>query len=137
MAIHFNLIDTLKGYCSTTADTLPLTFFTQIILHTADLSNFTRQVSNLHAWVDLLRKEFQHQYANEIKLNLPTLSHMKECSPIEKFKSEIGYISGIVLPLWTVLVDLFPGLQLTLDQINSNIQSYQKEIDNVPETVAA
>lgn len=134
---HSDLVTQLKGYTSAVSDVLPVTLLAQIILHTADISNCTRKFTISLAWVNLLREEFKNQYAKEIMHNLPLSSHMKECSPIDKYKSEIGYINFIVLPLWVAIVDMFPGLQSTVDRINANIQSYQMEIDNVREVVAA
>ena len=82
------------------------------IIHSADIGAQTQCPEVSLRWTECIAAEFADQVKQEVKLGLTPTPFMDGLdNPQKKFKLQAGFINDIVLPLWTVLSDLFPNLK--------------------------
>merc|ERR1712106_293549 len=97
----------------------------QNMIHCSDLSNPTKPLTLYVQWVDRLMEEFWKQGDKERVQGLE-ISPMcdRENATIEK--SQVGFISYIVYPLWETWAELvFPDAQNILTLLKSNRTHYE------------
>ena len=95
------------------------------MLHLADLGHNTKLFRVSLKWVELLSEEFWRQGDLEKDNNLP-VSFLCDREDYNIPKSQIGFISGFVIPSFESLVTIFPTLRYTLDNANSNLKEWKK-----------
>ena len=98
------------------------------MIHIADLAHNTRLFSISLKWVELLSEEFWRQGDLEKKRNLP-ISFLCDRENSNVPKSQIGFISGFIIPTFDCLSNIFPTLKYTLENANNNLKEWQKFID--------
>ncbi len=97
----------------------------KILMKTSDISNEGRPVEVSELWFDCLITEFFNQGDHE-KLNGLPLTPLMDRDNFSKSKSQIGFISFVLLPLVESLSELFPELKDTLvKQVNASLEHYQ------------
>lgn len=149
MAQHFKMVDRLKEIKAATEETSevelarprsPTSVFTRlpctlpehrrevvgVLVHSVDISspllpNFDLTMT----WAKRITEEFQNQYNNEIKLGLPPTKMWEGLhEPVRFYRCQIGFIDGIVSPLWGLLVDFFPDLE-GVGKLRSSLKTNQ------------
>ena len=95
------------------------------IIHLADLAHNTRLFSISLKWVKLLTEEFWRQGDLEKQRNLP-ISFLCDRENTNIPQSQIGFISGFILPTFDCLSNIFPTLKFTLENANNNLKKWQK-----------
>jgi hypothetical protein len=107
----------------------------QILLMCADISNEVRPFSVSKLWAERLVEEFGNQVLLEKAKGLPFMAFMdKELVVVEK--SQAGFISGVLRPLWSTTCELLPELRPFVDLIDQNYQGYcNKIMANEAETI--
>jgi hypothetical protein len=95
------------------------------IIHLADLAHNTRLFSISLKWVKLLSEEFWRQGDLEKQRNLP-ISFLCDRENTNIPQSQIGFISGFILPTFDCLSNIFPTLKFTLENANNNLKKWQK-----------
>ena len=98
------------------------------ILHLADLAHNTKLFRISLQWVELLSEEFWRQGDLEKQLNLP-VSFLCDRDDINIPKSQIGFISGFIIPTFESLVSVFPTLRYTVENANNNLKEWKKLMD--------
>ena len=98
------------------------------ILHLADLAHNTKLFRISLKWVELLSEEFWRQGDLEKELNLP-VSFLCDRADINIPKSQIGFISGFIIPTFESLVTIFPTLRYTIENANTNLKEWKKLMD--------
>ena len=94
-------------------------------IHLADLAHNSRLFDISIKWVELLSEEFWKQGDLEKDLNLP-VSFLCDRDDINIPKSQIGFISGFIIPTFESLITIFPTLRFTLDNAKNNLKEWQK-----------
>ncbi len=56
---------------------------------------------------------------------LPVAPHMVAADEVTRYKNELNFITFIVQPLWSRLVDFVPALRPCLDQLIANKDQFQ------------
>jgi hypothetical protein len=99
--------------------------FLNTMIHTADISNPTKPLHIYTGWVELIMEEFWEQGDKEKNLCLP-ISFLCDRTSTRICTAQIGFIEGIVSPLIVLVVQLFPGLQFLMENLNINKQHYKR-----------
>lgn len=97
------------------------------LLHAADISHNSKNFNISYKWTYLLMNEFWKQGDTEKSLNLP-VSFLCDRNSVNVPKSQIGFITGIIIPTFDALVDFLPGLGYYLENVLSNIEEWRKII---------
>lgn len=109
----------------------------KLLLHAADLSGPTKELSIAKEWSSRVTAEFNSQYALEVELGLPALPFMAACDELTFLKNEIRFSGFFVGPLWRQVAQLFPALEYGHNQLEKNIDEYQKMITRLEERLFA
>jgi hypothetical protein len=93
-----------------------------MLIHAGDISGSAKELSVASEWSRLVVIEFSNQYKLEVEKKLPVTAYFKDLHiPINFYKSEIGFLSFIVKPLYHSLVEFnFEKRDFGLDQQNSS-----------------
>ena len=97
-------------------------------IHLADLGHNAKLFEISIKWVEILSEEFWKQGDLEKDLNLP-VSFLCDRDDINIPKSQVGFISGFVIPTYESLITIFPTLRFTLDNAKNNLKEWQKLMD--------
>ena len=101
----------------------------EIALHTCDISPQTREFSIASKWTYLLFDEFFVQGDLEKEQKLP-VSMLCDRDNTSVKGSQPGFISFVLLPLFTAVTQFFPQTQEALDNLKNNSKEWQKMEEN-------
>jgi len=90
------------------------------IIHTADISHSSKKFESSYKWSMLLMEEFWNQGDLE-KAKGMKISFLCDRTTAEVPKSQIGFIRGLIVPLFEVLVDFLPELNYLSQNIEDNL----------------
>lgn len=97
-----------------------------LVIKCADIGHSTC-VRTVHAqWVKALQEELYGQGDLERSLNLPLSPMADRTSTRDHGASQIAFFGVIVIPLFTLLVEWFPGTAPLLIAAEENLQSYSE-----------
>jgi 3',5'-cyclic-nucleotide phosphodiesterase len=130
MTLHFKHVEALQ-----LESTLPSPFpkeddtaqqhLIKHILHCADLSGQVLPWHLAEVWGRRCIAEFRAQSLKEKANNVPLTPHMDGLDDTAAaMRLQHGFVSNIVLPLWTSFVDCFPGLLPCVEQCRRNCEYY-------------
>jgi len=98
----------------------------QNMVHCSDLSNPTKPLHLYKEWTDRLMNEFWAQGDKEKEEGLE-ISAMCDRETANVEKSQVGFISFIVQPLWETWGELvYPDINYILDILKSNKSHYEQ-----------
>jgi len=106
------------------------------LIHSADISNPTKPFSICKAWTDLVMEEFFMQGDLEKKKGLP-VSFLCDRSTTNIPKSQIGFITNIVMPNFKMLGMLSSNCDIFVDNLLINIENWKKEDEKLQLKTAA
>ena len=98
------------------------------LIHCADLAHNTKLFNISIKWVELLSNEFWIQGDKEKSMNLP-ISFLCDREKIDVPRSQIGFIKGFVIPIFEILVTIFPTLNYTIDNAKNNLERWEELAD--------
>jgi hypothetical protein len=147
MSFHFKIFSTLKSKVDNTSkingenilktiikgDNLISKFDIQqdimnFLIHTADISNPSKEFVVYKEWTTLCMDEFFRQGDLE-KSELLTVSFLCDRNTVNIPKAQIGFMNGIVNPLIKLLVEIIPELSYFSKNLDKNLEEWKKEID--------
>lgn len=99
-----------------------------VLLHCCDLYIYTLDNDNCVKWCHVIKEEFSNQSKFEIKNNLPVTPFYLNLDKIDAWsKSEIGFIQGIVSPIWLEVDRFLKGaLEQKLDNIEEALARWKR-----------
>jgi hypothetical protein len=100
-----------------------------LMIHLGDLSHNSKSFEISQTWTNLLYEEFYKQGDHERSLNVP-ISMFCDRHNSNIPKAQIGFIKGIVIPSFDVLVNFFPKLSYTVDNLEDNIEHWTDLLEN-------
>jgi hypothetical protein len=104
----------------------------KIFMKTADISNECRPVECSELWLDCLLEEFFNQGDHEKLNNLP-LTPLMDREKFSKPKSQIGFITFVLLPLAEALGQIFSQVNdHIIIRIKESLDYYKKMHDSPP-----
>lgn len=99
--------------------------FLNVLIHAADVSNPTKPLDIYIYWAEKVVEEFFKQGDIERELGI-SISFLCDRHTVSLPQSQIGFIEGIVNPLFSVIVEYFPNLVFTVENININLEYFKK-----------
>jgi hypothetical protein len=98
----------------------------KMIIKAADVSNPAKSLAVYRDWTDAIMTEFYAQGDEERDLGMP-VSAMPQCDRTKPQLAggQIGFIMFVVKPIFAGLVDYFPSLQATIDNLDSNTEFWK------------
>lgn len=99
--------------------------FLDIIMHACDISNPTKPYDIYTHWADKVMEEFWMQGDKEKALGM-SVSFLCDRNSTTKAQGQVGFIEGVVTPYFVALVEIFPGLNFLIDNVNSNKIAFKK-----------
>ena len=128
MAVHFGELANLNNRnkaedfnpSSTDKD-----FILSQLIHSSDISNPMKPFEIYSNWVDRLFKEFFAQGDRERNLGMK-ISFLCDRYTVDTPDSQIGFINGVVMPLFQAMSTALPNMQMVINLIKNNKDEYQK-----------
>lgn len=100
--------------------------FLNVLIHAADVSNPTKPPEIYENWANRCISEFFLQGDKERERGLK-ISFLCDRYTVTLPSSQLGFIEGIVLPLYSVIVEYFPNISYTITNIKKNIECFKKK----------
>jgi hypothetical protein len=98
-------------------------FLVRSIVHTADLSGQAMSKEVAYKFGGGVLTEFHHQFCLEAERDLPLSGWMKDLDkPIGQAKSQLGFITFVVLPLWTSMGTITPSLKPQVERVRARME---------------
>lgn len=94
--------------------------FLNTLIHSADISNPTKPLNLYNKWTTLVINEFWKQGDIEKEMNL-TVSRYCDRNIDSVPQIQIGFIKGVVFPMFNTIVKFFPNLEFTKTNLNKNM----------------
>ena len=102
--------------------------FLSLIIHTADISNPTKPLDVYKEWANRVANEFFLQGDLEKKNNM-AVSFNCDRNTTTVSKIQYGFIDFIVEPLFNMIVEYFPQLDFTVENVQKNKKYYKGVVD--------
>lgn len=96
------------------------------LIHCSDISNQTKSFELCKQWTNLVTEEFFNQGDMEKNEKLP-VSFLCDRNTTNIPKSQVGFITNIVLPCFKVLTQLLPSCDFLLKNLYTNLECWKKE----------
>jgi GAF domain-containing protein len=138
MSQHFKLVDDIIRRTATPtpysrADPSSRKALIGHILHAADIGAQTQCRSVAMKWTDRLVAEFSSQAQREIDASIPLTPFLHGLDDeLKKMQLQVGFLNGIVMPLYSALAVLLPELdKLPNQQLRQNRDFYQSQVEKI------
>ena len=106
------------------------------LIHIGDLSHSSKNFEITYKWSYLLSEEFWRQ-GDEEKEKGFCINFLFERSNTDIPRNQVGFIKGIIIPSFEILVEFLPELSYYWEQVNTNLEKWselaeknQKEREN-------
>ncbi|CCI40817.1 unnamed protein product [Albugo candida] len=102
-------------------------FLIKTIVHASDLSGqiYTKPVAL--KWSNLIAKEFANQALMETAENMP-VSYIHLDDPMEMVEGQLFFLQKLVSPLWLLMQQIFPELEVCNMNLSQNLSHYEHEL---------
>jgi len=129
MAVHFTELTNIKNKVKL-QDFDPKTnenkdMLLNQLLHASDISNPSKPLDIYNKWVDAVFVEFFNQGDKEREKGLK-ISYLCDRTTVNIPDAQIGFINGIVYPIFETLCIPFPNMTLITNIINNNREEFKK-----------
>ena len=98
--------------------------FMTMILKAADISNITRPFEISRVWGEMITKEFLSQGDTEREQGID----VSVCPASELAESQIGFIEGVGLPMYTLIAEHVPELQPFVGYLEENRDTWKSKL---------
>ena len=104
----------------------------RLILHCADIGAQTQSKELALKWTERCLDEFASQGAKEKSLNLELTPFMQGLdNELTRMQLQVGFVGGIVVPLWSALAGCFQNLEFAANQAVNNKLYYSDQVNNL------
>ena len=93
------------------------------LIHIGDLSHSSKQFDITYKWSYLLSEEFWRQ-GDEEKEKGFSVNFLFERSNTDVPRNQVGFMKGIIIPSFEILVDFLPELNYYWDNVNKNLNQW-------------
>eukprot|EP01062_Namystynia_karyoxenos_P069279 TRINITY_DN64803_c0_g1_i1.p1 TRINITY_DN64803_c0_g1~~TRINITY_DN64803_c0_g1_i1.p1 ORF type:complete len:718 (+),score=240.19 TRINITY_DN64803_c0_g1_i1:125-2155(+) len=97
----------------------------QLLLKAADVSNITKPFAMSRKWGIAVQHEFYLQGDRERELGHEVNPMFDRHKRHELRTSQLGFMKGLGLPFYTLVAQVFPGMQYVLDGLRDNISQWE------------
>jgi pterin-4a-carbinolamine dehydratase len=98
------------------------------LIHASDISNPVKPIDIYREWVNRVFMEFFDQGDKERQQGLK-ISYLCDRHTVNVIDSQIGFIDGIVFPLYDILCLAFPNMKMINNLINNNKEEFKRMKD--------
>lgn len=98
--------------------------FLDYFIHASDLAHNTKLFKISLKWVELLSCEFWLQGDLERSMGLD-ISFLCDRNTTDVPKSQVGFISNMIIPTFNILIDNFPTLSYMVENANTNMNIWK------------
>jgi hypothetical protein len=102
------------------------------LIHSADVSHNSKPWNISKIWSRMIYDEFFHQGDLEKEKGLP-VSMFCDRETANISGAQVGFITGIIIPTFQLLVRLFPDLNCTLENLEKNNENWQEKLNLIKE----
>jgi calcium/calmodulin-dependent 3',5'-cyclic nucleotide phosphodiesterase len=95
-----------------------------LLIHAADIAHNTKPFVMSEKWTELLTEEFHLQGDKEKELGLP-ISFLCDRTTSNVPKSQIGFISFVIIPTFQLVTEAFPSLEYLLNIAKKNLSEWE------------
>lgn len=95
-----------------------------LLIHAADIAHNTKPFVMSEKWTELLTEEFHLQGDKEKELGLP-ISFLCDRTTSNVPKSQIGFISFVIIPTFQLVTEVFPSLEYLLTIAKKNLAEWE------------
>ena len=120
-----NVEKVFEGVDSVTKFTIQQEFL-NVMIHAADVSNPTKPLDIYLIWAQKVVDEFFIQGDKERELGMK-ISFLCDRNTVSLPQSQLGFIEGVVQPMYNMIVEFFPELEYATNNINVNMEYFKKE----------
>jgi hypothetical protein len=137
MARHFRHVEFLDKHSAPGAplsreDPNHRVHFMSAVVHCADLSGQALKPELAQEWGSRCIQEFRHQAEKEANRGVPVTPFMANLdNELKQNELQHNFVTTIVLPLWTALAAVVPGVRHRVDAIEVNRAFYKARIDTL------
>ncbi len=103
--------------------------YINFIIHAIDIGHAAKSFDLEKKWADLVTKEFHNQGDKEKELGLP-ISFLCDRNNFNLPSSQVGFISGLVLPTFQLIAKLLPKSSDYVDFLIVSKQEWEKLKEN-------
>jgi cAMP-specific phosphodiesterase 4 len=96
------------------------------LIHSSDISNPAKPINVYDEWVDRVFIEFFNQGDKEKEAGFP-ISYLCDRSTVDINTAQIGFINGIVLPTFEILINITPNILTYYETIKTNLKIYEEK----------
>lgn len=139
MSQHFTLVaqltsHSLREIAFRKKESDERTILTRLVLHAADIGAQTQSRELALQWTDRCLDEFSSQGTKERLLGLELTPFMQGLDDeLTRMQLQVGFVGGIVIPLWSALAACFPNLDYAVNQAISNKTHYADKVTDIIE----
>ena len=102
--------------------------FLDYFIHAADLGHNSKLFKISIKWVELLSEEFWLQGDKEKSLGI-SVSFLCDRLNTNVPKGQVNFLTAFILPTFSLMTSMFPGLSFTQKNVENNIKEWQKLAD--------
>ena len=95
------------------------------LIHIGDLSHSSKKFDITYKWSFLLSEEFWRQ-GDEEKEKGFSINFLFERSNTDVPRNQVGFMKGIILPSFEILVEFLPQLSYYWEQVNINLEKWSE-----------
>ena len=99
-----------------------------MLVHAADIGNPTRPFELAKQWSESITKEFFGQGDKEKALGLD-VTFLCDRKTTNFAKGQVGFLSFMIDPYYSLIQKVVPKLQEQVDQIKSNVETWKTLVD--------
>jgi dual 3',5'-cyclic-AMP and -GMP phosphodiesterase 11 len=139
MSIHFTLMAQLvtqshQAVAFNKKESGDRILLTRFVLHSADIGAQTQSRELANKWTERCLNEFALQGEKEKALGLELTPFMQGLDDeLTRMQLQVGFVGGIVVPLWSALAECFPQLEFAANQAISAKAHYSDEMTAISE----
>ena len=127
MENHFTIMEKAGVYTSNWRDSAEGKLaMMQLLIKCADLCNVARQFELADRCVDTMCEEFFRSGDLSMAIGMYYTSPTRDRNHLDKQKSRLGFYRSVCLPLFKLAAECAPGLNTCVDQVKSNIATWEQ-----------
>jgi hypothetical protein len=98
-----------------------------ILIHAADISNPIKPFDIYSIWAEKILTEYWNQGDKEREKDFP-ISYLMDRYTVNAAKSQIGFIDIIVMPLYMVITEFLPDVEIAKKNMEENKSKWMEKI---------
>ena len=142
MSKHFAFVDKLNAQTLIDppfdkCDTDSRQLLVKCVLHSADIGGQTQASSMARKWSIRCISEFDRQAKRELELGIEQTNYMSDLltNELKSMQLQGNFITSIVLPLWSALIECFPKLRVHVEQLFQNKAFYATRVQRIEQAL--